>query len=835
MVPAVLPIEVITIDSDSEPEEPEEGEIRELAEAAQPADEALLASSQDERLPVFEQSSSQELAAVAAAAVRASQAEDASEASVQSAVVVARAAVQVADQELGAARERADQAAATAAAAAAHETSCKAALHEAAASRRAALAEVAAAKSALATLTCFAADAHAALEAAGVSVRRVSAAAEQREEALRAAAPTTRLFVNFKGSQAPYGVDDEAVLACFAHLGARCAHVRSRAPPRHAFASVHIAGGPTAVAAAVAAMDGQRLGQHSVTVCVAPAEQQTPCTAPKCLTAAAEAEASAEAHPASKRPRLPPVEELTPPASPACAPGRVLSLVLPGCPPGAAQQLSAGLLQPLPGHPSCAAAAELLLALPEPLKGCQVAEEGYRAAMALAADAASASAPGSRAAQGLACLLRCTPRDSQEAQALAGLPCALSARADEGDSWRLLLQPGALEGAPTPTLGDCPPHAARLLSARLCSIACVRAWTQLLGERRLALALDLDDTVVKAYRVQDLAAQAEQLRAEAEAAREAAQAELKLLLHARPGEGGDARLRRDAAQAQAQARAACASARQHTCASWLAYLHAFATAGCVPALQRYAVPTDPLLGGARYTAYRVPGGLSKGLLGDAALLRISGEAMLVCVRPGWPRLRDCLRARFWSCVATHASLEYAAEVARLLDPALTQLALLSGGGEAEGAQGWRSVALPPAPTPDAAAPPLLAHIASFRRDAPAQQPGEAPPQLQLIQKSFAAFRGVQAAGNAFLALDDLVGGRAAGTGVWGLPDANRVLCPPPFRPFQPREEAVLERCAEGLTAVHAAFFLTPGALGAEQLADAVQSQERLRFLHTEAA
>jgi hypothetical protein len=214
--------------------------------------------------------------------------------------------------------------------------------------------------------------------------------------------------------------------------------------------------------------------------------------------------------------------------------------------------------------------------------------------------------------------------------------------------------------------------------------------------------------------------------------------------------------------------------------------------------------------------------------------------MLVCIRPGWPVLRELLRSSYWTAVTTHASADYAAEVARVLDPALgggdlgSRLKLLRGGGEKEHGT-WRMHALPRASLPSWAAaeveaarqPPLLTHVACYRR-------GGEGEQAECIQKNFIALHAVMPCSNAFVALDDLAGGRAANKDVWAPSDAPRVLCPPPFRPFGPPEERVLERCADALRGVHAAFFdaLSGGGAAAMQgeraadvLAHAVREEE----------
>ena len=118
-----------------------------------------------------------------------------------------------------------------------------------------------------------------------------------------------------------------------------------------------------------------------------------------------------------------------------------------------------------------------------------------------------------------------------------------------------------------------------------------------------------------------------------------------------------------------------------------------------------------------------------------------------------------------------------------------------------------------------------------RRDdtefAGSEQDLQAAPGLgyKLAHKSFAAFRGLCPAQGAFLALDDLVGGRSAlpqwrqplwQQGVWDEADAPRVLCPPAFRPFAATElggDHALELAAQTLEAIHSAFFAELEAQG----------------------
>jgi chemotaxis protein histidine kinase CheA len=713
--------------------------------------------------------------------------------------------------------------------------------------------------------------------------------------------PTVRVFVYFRGATAT--ATNEEVLAAFRPFGGRCAHCRDRPPPHRAFASVHLACSAADAEAACRVLDGRPLGgggiaAAAVSVRVAPPTQQTPCTAPRCpMASAAPAADDCAAFSDAGAPSAPPppagggaLKRARHAAAPygtddamaaadAAPPARLLTVTLAPAPGGAPPRppAPAGILSPEPRHPSAHAAAALLHALNDIVKGCAVADTGYAAAMALAADAAHAGALGGG---GAGCVLRCTPRDGAEAAELATLPFALSARAGGGDEadapdsgWRLMLSalPAPLPDAAVLLPPGLPPP--RLLHARLCSLGALRAWQWLLPERRLACALDLDETVVRAYRLGDLALAHETMRLEAEAARRTA-AGLAVAASVASAAGPPSAAAASAAAAVASTTAAEELASRVECAAcWLRHLEAFAVSGRVPALSRWAspaatfppgstgflaappaVPAAAPLGAsatsaaASYTAYRVPPGAGAGLGCDACLCRVGGEALLVCVRPGWGRLREVLRARFWTGVATHASLDYAATVARLLDPALAEsakLSLLRGGGEGEHAE-WRTPhahpRLPPsaedAAAGAAAAPPLLAHIASFRREPEAPPPGGpgfgAPPGVPtLIQKSFGAFRGVLPASNAFVALDDLVGGRGGGAAVWHASDAARVLCLPPFRPFGAPEVGapVLVRCADALSAVHDAFFAraAPAGDAVACLSAAVREQEAKVF------
>jgi len=554
--------------------------------------------------------------------------------------------------------------------------------------------------------------------------------------------PTTRLFVVMRSSEPD--VSREELMLRFAPYGARCCHVRARAAPRRAFASVHLLGSRADALAAVAALNGTAMGSPGgpVTVELAPDRQQTPCAAPRCefahplLPALGDEadDAPDDAPPPAKRrararaaappgappqpqapPKAPPEAPPQPPAPP--APLHVLALAL----PGRGEPRPCGLLQPAEREAAAAAAALLLRAVGGTVRGCEVEDAAYGASLALAAEASALAA----AAQPGACppggLLRCCARDAGEAAALAQLPRLLACRADvaggaEVPPWRLLLQPlGEEEGAGAPAGWRAAAPAARLLLARTATVASQRAWGGLLAERRLGCALDLDETVVRAYRPEDLRALAQALAAEAAAAAR------------RPGAAAAAAAR------EAALRASCAAA-------WLRHVDEYAREGRCAALRRFELPVQPLALGApqppAYAAYRVPGGLAGGLAGEALLLRVAGAPLLLCLRPGWAALRELLRARFWTAVATHGSVDYAAEAARVLDPALALLQLLRGGGEGDSAA-WQQHALPRAQLPAwaaqeaaaAALPPLLGRVACYRREA---AEGEDP---GLIQKS----------------------------------------------------------------------------------------------------
>ena len=773
----MLPIEVIVLDSDAS--EPEEGEIRGGAALAAGAVSWPPASP----LPASASPSPQKLAAEAAAAAAAAAAAEAAAADAAAAEALrsAQALVRETAQAVECAKSR--------------EAALQAELAAAMTARRTAMAAAAAAQRALAPLERAAC-------AAAVAATDAAEAAEDAERASQAtpvAAPpgadggrTTKVYVHYRGSVP--GATDAEVMAAFAPFGPRCAHGRSRELPQHAYMALRLACGPAEAAAVCATMDGQRLGAAGVrvNVRVAPPEAQDPCTecagaagrgagALKRSRAAAALDAGAPDSPES-------VDLLAPP--PLGGPlllvrhPAVAALDGSGVSIGRAPPAPAGLLCAAPGVPGAAQAAALLAALSD--DGCVLvhpvlanAHEAsiYGTAMALASHAAGGGGAG--------CLLSAMPRDGAEAAALAALPSAMSAvprdaaAGSEAEQWRVLV-------SPLPAGAD----GSRLLRAQACPLPALRGWQTLLPARRLACALDLDETVVRAYRLGDLGAAAAALAAEGAASR---------------------------------TRAACA-------ATWHGYLKTFALTGRCPALERHAAAASTFapgagLGGplppalAAYVAYRVPPRAegAAGLTCDACLLRVGGEALLLCVRPGWRALRAVLRRSFWTAVATHAAPDYAATVVALLDPQLAGGAhLLRGGGEGPlGA--WTPVSplprLPPAKE-DAgettgaeadAQPPCLTHIASFRRDP------EPPTGVELIQKSFGAFRAAMPACEAFVAVDDMVGGRAAaasGAHVWLPVDAARVLCTPPFKPFGPPERgtAALEAAALALTAVHADFY-----------------------------
>ena len=802
---------------DSSASEEEDGEIRDLAAPAEPVEHAPPHMRSSQSLPMFEESNSQELAAVAIAAVQSAEAEGTPEAAAQAdrlaRAAAARAEIDlaIAEESVTAARQRVGEA---------HQQCCaaEAALQHANAVKASALTGLEQATTHLAALQQAAAQARGAVQAsASAAVRRASLAPPPLP-------CTTRVFVKFTTSVPD--VDDEQLMQLFKPHGAQCAHVQSRSPPKRAFASVHLALDENAALAVVRATNGMALGPQGrrITVQLAPARDQTPCSRSHAGSPAALVPPDRGDGPfPAKRLRLPgapgaplKVQDFTPPQSPADSPAAKLLVVVSAAAP---QGLVAGLLLP-GGPPGEAQYGTMQMLLPDAVRVHRVELAQYTHALALAADAAACAARSVSPAQasGLECVLLCQPRDEGEHCALQLVDGVLSAKSCH-DDWRLMLAPHSQQAQHQ--------GPGRLLRARLCPLSSVRRWSDLLTRKHLALALDLDETVVKAYRVCDLHDLATQLQAEAEAAKAQAQAAPR-----RAGMGSSA--------------ADDAGKRARTAALWFNYLHAYAsspTSSC-PALAMYAQPWTSVTPGAhaaQYTAYCVPGGLAGGLSGDCALVRVAGEPLLVCLRPGWPLLRECLSSRFWTCVATHASPDYAAEMARLLDPGLSRVHLLRSGGEEQHSE-WQQLQFSSSVwgsstggTPCAS--PLLSHIASFRRDpadaaADGADAGAQLPPLQLIQKSFGALGKAMPCCNAFVALDDLIGGRESGAGVWTLGDMQRVLCPPPFRPFAAGEDKVMEHCAAALAAVHDAFFQAPGDCSAAHLAALVQQQEAVRFPRT---
>jgi len=459
------------------------------------------------------------------------------------------------------------------------------------------------------------------------------------------------------------------------------------------------------------------------------------------------------------------------------------------------------------------AASRLLNTLPEAVQAHEIRDLEYAAAMLLA----------SHATPDGECVLAVVPRDAEEQGVCSALPSAMAVRlaAEEEGGWRVSLR--QLRGA-------LPNAHARLLRARLCELRVLRAWQRQLHDRKLSLGLDLDETVVRSYHMGDLVQEEARLRAAAAAASLTA-SQTAWDDPGRPGlvqAAGDARRRAGAA------------------AAWVGHLSSFSTTGVCDALRKHASFATTFAPGAsyaaaaahalphqaaamrRYTAYHVPASSpDNGLGSDACMCRVAGEVLLVFIRPGWPAFRDVLRRCFWTAVATHGGLDYAVTIAALLDPSQQARNLLRAGGE-DGHGDWiRSgsgqAALRLHGQPYPTAPPLLEHIASFRREDPtAENP--------LIQKSFCAFRAVQPAHNSFVAVDDLVGGRTQSCAVWASPDVRRVLCPPPFRPFAPREPPVLQKCADALSSVHASFFARFGPDVCAQADDEAGGDEAARSL-----
>ena len=584
-------------------------------------------------------------------------------------------------------------------------------------------------------------------------------------------AATLRLFVNFQTSVPD--VTEPSLLALFARFGEpRCCHVRrSKSGREGSFASIHLATTRARALEAVSSLSGRLFGG---TVSLAPADKQTPCGMPGCGNAPPETELP------RKRARR------------AALAARQLALREEG---GRRVRLF-GSLSGDSGE------AERLLSSLDAVTFVQPMDDGYAAALALGAEATDEAVRASAEpdVSPPSAELRCAPADAAEAQSLAQLPARFAARPDAVDearpcNWRMLVQPATSPSA----------DGSRLLRCRVCTVSAKGCWQTLLAERKLGLALDLDDTLIKAFSLSDMRAQHASLALEVAAA---AQRSNGFLSVGAP----DKAMQREL------------TARLDVCAVWLQRFEEYALRGECPSLKDFALQASPLSMGAdrpagpAYTCYRVPGGLLRGLACECLLLRTSGSPTLLCLRPGWAELRETLRSRFVCIAATHASSEYAAEACRVLDPALGEphfLHLLRGGGEGEHSS-WtvhapRRVQLPVAASPlekgaRAAPKPLMQHLACFRRESAAAA-AAVDDSASLIQKSFLALRAVLACSNAFIALDDLSGGRAAGKVIWAPSDLPRVLCPPPFRPFGPPETArVLNRTGDALVAVHAAFF-----------------------------
>lgn len=90
--------------------------------------------------------------------------------------------------------------------------------------------------------------------------------------------------------------------------------------------------------------------------------------------------------------------------------------------------------------------------------------------------------------------LRVTPRTPEERRALGQLPSLMSAPLERPNERRLTLEP---------KLNPDPATGAVTLEARICDKAEVNAWIKVFKQKRLWLALDIDDTVLKAFRVSD--------------------------------------------------------------------------------------------------------------------------------------------------------------------------------------------------------------------------------------------------------------------------------------------------------------------------------------------
>lgn len=175
-------------------------------------------------------------------------------------------------------------------------------------------------------------------------------------------------------------------------------------------------------------------------------------------------------------------------------------------PDGAAEQVHVpmGLLSADPSDAS-GFAANALNALPEVVTGFEVVLDlgAYYWALRLA----SATCPPA--------LLRLTARSAEESAVLRAFPLLLSVKftplgtgaaegAEAAAEQRLTLtqHPSSGEAAPGGPAPGGP--ASVLLEARLCTKAVISTWMRVFSDLKLCLALDLDDTVLKAFRGCDL-------------------------------------------------------------------------------------------------------------------------------------------------------------------------------------------------------------------------------------------------------------------------------------------------------------------------------------------
>lgn len=130
-------------------------------------------------------------------------------------------------------------------------------------------------------------------------------------------------------------------------------------------------------------------------------------------------------------------------------------------------------------------------------------------------------------------LLRLTPRSPEERAAVRDLPAMLSVKftpptgAEEGAAASNAQGPAEQRLTLTTRPGFVTPEGAVVMEARVCRKAIITAWMTVFKHKRLCLALDIDDTVLKAFRVSDFEATVEAIRNERDATEAASLAAMK--------------------------------------------------------------------------------------------------------------------------------------------------------------------------------------------------------------------------------------------------------------------------------------------------------------------